>query len=144
MKTTFAKKGEIDRKWYIVDAKDQTLGRISTKIANILRGKNKAIFSPHVDCGDYVVVINAKDVKLTGKKEEQKNYYTHSQYPGGLKTIPIARLRAKKPTEVLKKAISGMIPRNKLHKPILSKLKLFAGPEHTHEAQQPEPLTLNN
>ncbi len=143
MKTTFAKKTDIDRKWYLIDAKDQTLGRLSTKIANILRGKEKPIFSPHVDCGDHVVVINAEQVKLTGNKEEQKVYYRHSGFPGGLKVIPVAKMRAEKPTQILQKAVFGMLPKNRLRKPLIQKLHIFAGEEHKHEAQQPEKIELN-
>lgn len=140
MKTTFAKKEDIQRKWYLVDAKDKTLGRLAVEIAKILRGKNKPTFSPHIDCGDYVIVINAGEVKLTGNKEDQKKYYRHSRFPGGLKTIPVAKLRADKPTEILKRAVTGMIPRNKLRKNIISKMKLFAGSEHDHIAQNPEKI----
>lgn len=142
MKTTFAKKDSVEKKWYIVDAKGKTLGRMSTEIANYLRGKNKPIFSPHVDCGDYVIVINTKEVKLTGNKESQKVYYRHSGFPGGLKETPVAKMRAEKPNEIVKKAVAGMLPKNKLRQVYLSKLKLFPGAEHNHEAQKPEKIEL--
>ncbi len=142
MKTTFAKKTDIDRKWYLIDAKDQTVGRLATQIANILRGKNKPIFSPHVDCGDFVVVINASEVKFSGNKEEQKLYYSHSGFPGALKSKTAAKLRTEKPTKILELAVRGMIPGNKLRKPIMSKLKLFPGEEHNHEAQKPEKIEM--
>lgn len=142
MKTYSPKKQDIDRKWYIVDAKDQTLGRIAVKIAVKLRGKDKPLFAPHVDCGDFVVVINAEKIKVTGDKMESKKYYRHSGYPGGLKTTPLKDLMVKKPTEALKKAIAGMIPANRLKKNILAKLKIYAGDEHPHEAQEPTPLPI--
>lgn len=142
MKTTFANKTTVQRNWYLVDAKDQTLGRLATKIADLLRGKNKPYFSPHVDCGDFVVVINAGEVKLTGNKENQKIYYHHTQFPGGLRETPISKLRIKKPNEILKRAVNGMLPKNKLRKEFMSKLKLFSGAEHNHEAQKPTQIDL--
>lgn len=141
MKTYTPKKGEIDRKWYIVDAKGQTLGRLATKIAVKLRGKDKPEFAPHVDCGDFVIVINAEQFAVTGNKMNAKMYYSHSGYPGAFKEKPLKKLLEEKPTEAFKQAVKGMIPRNKLRKPIMEKLKLYAGEEHPHEAQKPEILT---
>jgi large subunit ribosomal protein L13 len=141
MKTYSPKKGDIDRKWYIVDAKDQTLGRLATKIAVKLRGKDKPEFAPHVDCGDFVVVINADKFAVTGDKMNQKMYYSHSGYPGALKEKPLKKLMEEKPTEAFTRAVKGMIPRNKLRKPIMEKLKVYAGEDHPHEAQKPENLT---
>jgi large subunit ribosomal protein L13 len=141
MKTYSPKKDDIKRQWYIVDATDQTLGRIATKVAVKLRGKDKPLFAPHIDCGDFVVVINADKFKVTGSKMDSKMYHRHSGYPSGLKSMPLKDLLEKKPVEALKKAIAGMIPPNKLRKPILSKLKIYAGSEHPHEAQKPKPLT---
>ncbi|HMR01310.1 MAG TPA: 50S ribosomal protein L13 [Candidatus Gracilibacteria bacterium] len=143
MKTFSPKKADLTRKWYLVDAKGQTLGKLATEVANVLRGKNKPTFAPHVDCGDFVVIINAKDVKLTGAKIMQKKYYSHSRYPGGLKEQTAAELLEKHPERVLEKAIRGMIPPNKLRAQIISKLKIYAGEEHKHEAQQPETLTFS-
>ena len=141
MKTYSPKKGDIDRKWYIVDAKDQTLGRLATKIAVKLRGKDKPEFAPHVDCGDFVIVINADKFAVTGDKMNQKMYYSHSGYPGALKEKPLKKLMEEKPTEAFTRAVKGMIPRNKLRKPIMEKLKVYAGEDHPHEAQKPENLT---
>lgn len=140
MKTYSPKKDDINRKWYIADAKGQTLGRLATKIAVKLRGKDKPQFAPHIDCGDFVVVINAKDIAVTGKKMDDKMYYSHSGYPGAFKQKPLKKLMEEKPEEALKQAIKGMIPANRLRKQVMSKLKIFAGEEHTHEAQKPEPL----
>lgn len=136
-KTHIAKLTEIERKWYIVDAKDKVPGRIATTIANVLRGKNKAIFSPHMDCGDFVIVINAGKIAFTAGKESKKKYYKHSGFPGGLKTIVAKDLMAKKPTEVLKLAIRGMLPTNKLRDVVIKKLKLYADENHPHASQQP-------
>lgn len=141
MKTYSPKKQDIDRKWYIVDAKGQTLGRLATKIAIKLRGKDKPIFAPHIDCGDYVIVINAKEIAVTGRKMDDKHYYSHSGFPGGFRQKPLKKLLEEKPIEALKKAVQGMIPGNKLRKEVMTKLKIFEGPEHTHEAQKPQPLT---
>ncbi len=137
MKTHIPKKDDIDRKWYILDAKGRTLGRIATGIANKLRGKDKPIFSPHMDCGDFVIVINAEKVKLTGKKMSDKMYYRHSGFPSGLKSASAKEVLEKKPTKVLELAVSGMLPKNKLRKVFMKKLKLYAGEEHPHEAQNP-------
>lgn len=140
MKTYSPKKADINRKWYLVDAKGQTLGRLAVKVAVKLRGKDKPQFAPHVDCGDFVVVINAKDISVTGNKMDQKMYHTHSGFPGALKSTPLKKMMDIKPVDVVEKAIRGMIPRNRLRKPIMEKLKVYAGEEHPHEAQQPETL----
>lgn len=142
MKTVFVDTQKIERKWYVFDAKDQVLGRFATKIADILRGKNKPSFSPNHDNGDFVIIINAKDLKLTGTKEQDKMYYRHSRYPGGLKSESAETLRIQNPEKIVFEAIKGMIPRNKLRKPILSKLKIFASEEHNHEAQKPTNLEI--
>lgn len=144
MKTFSPKLEEVDknRKWYLVDAKDKTLGRIATKIAVILRGKNKPIFSPHIDCGDHVIVINADQIRLSGQKWEQKKYYTHSGYPGALKTRTAKEIKEKKPEYMLEEAVKGMIPRNRLRTHVLSKLKIYAGEDHKHTAQNPEKIDL--
>ena len=140
MKTYSAKTGEITREWYIVDAEGQTLGRLATQIADRLRGKGKPVFTPHVDTGDFVVVINAEKIAVTGKKLEQKMYYRHSGYPGGLTTRPLREQLERRPTEVLRKAVKGMLPRNRLSRQQLTKLKIYAGPAHPHEAQAPKQL----
>jgi large subunit ribosomal protein L13 len=140
MKTYSAKPGEITRDWYLVDAEGKTLGRIATQIADRLRGKGKTVFTPHVDTGDFVVVINAEKIAVTGKKLEQKIYYKHSGYPGGLRERTLQEQLNRQPTEVLRKAVKGMLPRNKLGRAQLTKLKIYAGPEHPHEAQEPTTL----
>jgi large subunit ribosomal protein L13 len=140
MKTYSAKPGEITRDWYLVDAEGKTLGRIATQIADRLRGKGKTVFTPHVDTGDFVVVINAEKIAVTGKKLEQKMYYKHSGYPGGLRERTLREQLDRQPTEVLRKAVKGMLPRNKLGRAQLTKLKIYAGPEHPHEAQEPTTL----
>lgn len=142
MKTYSPKKKDIERNWYIVDAKGKTLGRMSVEIAKVLRGKQKPQFAPHIDCGDFVIVINAKDIHVTGDKLNSKYYYSHSGYPGALKKKPLKDLLEEKPTEVVRRAVAGMIPRNKLKKEVLMKLKIYEGSEHPHEAQKPEPLTI--
>jgi large subunit ribosomal protein L13 len=139
MKTYSAKPSEVERKWYIVDAEDVVLGRMAAAIANILRGKHKPMFTPHIDCGDHVIVINAEKVRLTGRKREQKTYYRHTGYPGGIKSITAgAILDGKHPERVVEKAVQRMIPRGPLGRQQLTKLKVYAGPEHPHAAQQPE------
>jgi large subunit ribosomal protein L13 len=140
MKTYSAKPGEITRDWYLVDAEGKTLGRIATQIADRLRGKGKTSFTPHVDTGDFVVVINAEKIAVTGKKLEQKIYYKHSGYPGGLRERTLQEQLNRQPTEVLRKAVKGMLPRNKLGAAQLTKLKIYAGPEHPHVAQEPTTL----
>ena len=140
MKTVHLKSEEIERKWYLVDASDQVLGRIASRIATVLRGKHKPTFSPHLDSGDFVVVINAEKVRLTGKKEEKKQYFRHTGYPGGEKFIPVSEIRAKHPERIIAHAVKGMLPRGPLGRRQFRKLKVYAGPDHPHEAQRPEPL----
>ena len=140
MKTYTAKPGEIQRDWYVVDADGQILGRLATEIADTLRGKNKPAYTPHVDTGDFVIVVNAGKVRVTGKKLEQKIYYRHSGYPGGLRERTLAEQLARRPEEVIRKAVKGMLPKNKLAAAQLRKLKVYAGPEHPHAAQNPAPL----
>ncbi|MFT7184091.1 MAG: large subunit ribosomal protein L13 [Oceanicoccus sp.] len=144
MTTTHPKLSEVrlTRKWYILDAEGIVLGQIATKVANILRGKNKAIWHPSIDCGDNVIIINAEKVVLTGNKEEQKKYYSHSGYPGALKTVTAKKMRETFPERILEKAIAGMISRNRLKKHILTKLHVYAGSEHPHTGQNPETLSL--
>ena len=141
MKSYIAKPADIGHKWYVIDAEDKTLGKIAAEIAMILRGKKKPIYTPHVDCGDYVVVVNAEKVAVTGKKEKQKIYKNHSGYPGGLKETTLAELRAKKPEEIIRHAVKGMMPKGKLGRQMFKKLKVYAGPEHPHAAQNPEEWT---
>jgi large subunit ribosomal protein L13 len=142
MKTWNAKPGEVSRDWYVVDAEGQTLGRLATQIADTLRGKNKPQYTPHVDTGDFVVVVNAEKVAVTGNKLDEKLYHRHSGYPGGLRTRTLREQLERRPTEVIRKAVKGMLPRNRLSRAQLTKLKVYAGPEHPHEAQSPEPLKL--
>lgn len=143
MKRTYqAKKEEIDAKWYVVDADGKVLGRLASKVASVLRGKNKPIFTPHVDTGDFVVVVNAKKVVLTGKKLQDKSYYHYTGYPGGIREMSAEKMMAKKPTEVLRIAVKGMLPKNTLGRQMLRKLKVYAGPEHPHAAQKPTPLNV--
>ena len=144
MKTWNAKPGEIDRRWYLVDADGQTLGRLATRIADTLRGKDKPQYTPHVDTGDFVVVVNAEKVAVTGQKLDQKRYYRHSGYPGGLRERTLREQLERQPAEVLRKAVKGMLPRNRLARQQLTKLKIYAGPEHPHQAQAPEPLPLDS
>jgi large subunit ribosomal protein L13 len=140
MKTYTAKPGEIERHWYVVDAEAKTLGRLATQIADVLRGKDKPAYTPHVDTGDFVIVVNAEKVHVTGQKLDQKIYYRHSGYPGGLRTRTLREQLARRPEEVLRKAVKGMLPKNKLASGQLRKLKIYAGPDHPHAAQNPEPL----
>ncbi len=142
MKTYMANSNTVERKWYVVDAKGKTLGRLSSEIAKILRGKHKPTYTPHVDTGDFVIVINAEQVAITGNKAEQKLYRSHSKYPGGLKEITFDQLMDKKPTEAIMQAVKGMLPKNSLGRQMLKKLKVYAGSAHNHEAQQPELLEL--
>lgn len=142
--TVSAKASDFDRKWYVIDAEDQILGRLATQIADVLRGKNKVNFTPHVDCGDYVIVVNADKIKLTGHKLDQKMYTTHSGYLGGLKEVPYGRLLEKHPERIIEHAVKGMLPKNKLQKVFMKKLKVYPGPDHPHEAQQPEVLEAAN
>jgi len=140
MKTYSAKPGEIQRDWYVVDAEGQTLGRLATQIADRLRGKGKPQFTPHVDTGDFVVVVNAEKIAVTGNKLDNKMYYRHLGYPGGLRTRPLREQLDRVPTEVLRKAVRGMLPRNRLGRQQLTKLKIYVGPEHPHTAQDPKPF----
>ena len=143
MRTTYmAKPNQVERKWYVVDAEGQTLGRLASQVASVLRGKNKPEFTPHVDAGDFVIIINADKVKLTGKKLSNKYYYFHSMHPGGLKKFSAGEMLAKKPERVLELAVKGMLPKNRLGRQIGTKLKVYAGVEHPHEAQQPEVLEI--
>ena len=140
MRTYNAKPGEVERRWYVVDADGQTLGRLATQIADTLRGKGKPQYTPHVDTGDFVVVVNAEKVRVTGNKLDQKRYYRHSGYPGGLRSRTLREQLERRPTEVIRKAVKGMLPRNRLARQQINKLKIYAGPEHPHEAQAPQPL----
>ena len=142
MKTISAKKESVTRSWYVVDATDKTLGRLSTEIANRLRGKHKPEFTPHVDTGDYIVVVNAEKVKVTGNKTTDKIYHHHTGYPGGIKSITFDKLIDKAPERIIEKAVKGMMPKNKLSNSMMSKLKIYAGSEHPHTAQQPTPLEI--
>ncbi|GBE58084.1 50S ribosomal protein L13 [bacterium BMS3Abin01] len=142
MKTYIAKPATIERNWRLVDARGQHLGRLATRIASTLRGKNKPEYTPHIDTGDFVVVINAKRVAVTGNKMQDKIYYRHSGYPGGLKERNLAQMMDRKPEEVLRLAVKGMMPKNRLARAQLKKLKIYAGPDHPHEAQQPKELEL--
>ena len=142
MKTYQATKEELDPKWYVVNAEGKVLGRLSAGLARILKGKNKPIYTPHVDTGDFVIVVNAGKVTLTGKKLKDKIYYHHTGYPGGIRQTTAEKLLAKKPTEVIRIAVKGMLPKNSLGRQMLRKLKLYAGPNHPHEAQKPAPLEL--
>ena len=145
MRTTYmAKPGEVDRKWYIVDAKDVSLGRVASVVASILRGKNKPTFTPHVDTGDNVIVINAADVKLTGKKASRKIYYRHSNHPGGLKQRTAGDFRAKEPAKMVEQTIKGMLPHTPLGCKMGMKLHVYAGEDHSHAAQKPEKLDITN
>ena len=140
MKTYSAKPGEVTREWYLVDAEGKTLGRLATQIADTLRGKRKPQYTPHVDTGDFVVVVNAEKILVTGNKLDQKRYYRHSGYPGGLRSRTLREQLDRRPTEVLRVAVKGMLPKNRLARQQLTKLKIYAGPEHPHEAQNPRPL----
>jgi len=138
MSTPMAKKGEIEQKWFLVDAKGKTLGRLATRIAILLRGKHKPIFTPHVDTGDFVVVVNAEKVNLTGKKWEEKLYIYHTGYPGGLKSTSAGKVKKTKPQRLITMAVQGMLPKTKLGKKMIKKLKVYSGEAHPHQAQQPE------
>jgi large subunit ribosomal protein L13 len=143
MKTLIPKADQIQQNWYVVDATDQVLGRLATRVATIIRGKNKPYFSPHLDTGDFVIVINAEKVRLTGNKELQKTYQRYSGYPDGLKTISYKRMMAEKPDEIIRHAVKGMLPKNILGRQLLQKLKIYAGGNHPHQAQKPETLALD-
>jgi large subunit ribosomal protein L13 len=140
MKTYSAKPGEVTREWYLVDAEGKTLGRLATQIADTLRGKRKPQYTPHIDTGDFVIVVNAEKIQVTGNKLDQKRYYRHSGYPGGLRSRTLREQLDRRPTEVLRVAVKGMLPKNRLARQQLTKLKIYAGPEHPHEAQNPRPF----
>ena len=142
MKTYVTKPGSVEREWYVVDAEGQTLGRFASQIAAVLRGKHKPQYSPAVDVGDFVIVVNAEKIRVTGRKMKQKKYYRHSRYPGGLREITLEDQLDRHPTRVIKAAVKGMLPRNRLGRKIFKKLKVYAGPDHPHQAQQPKPLEL--
>ena len=141
MKTFMASPATIDRKWYVVDATDMTLGRLASEVAKVLRGKNKAIFTPHIDTGDYVIIVNAEKIKVTGKKLDQKIYYHHSDYVGGMKETTLKDMMAKKPEKVVELAVKGMLPKGPLGRQMYKKLHVYAGPDHEQAAQKPEVLT---
>ncbi|MDZ7336976.1 MAG: 50S ribosomal protein L13 [candidate division KSB1 bacterium] len=143
MKTFVPKQKHVQQKWYVVDATDQILGRLASRIAAVLRGKHKPIFTPHLDTGDFVVVVNAAKVKVTGKKTEQKRYYRYTGYPGGLRVEEYRKLIQERPERVLRHAVWGMLPHNSLGRKLLKKLKIYPGAEHPHQAQQPEPLAVD-
>ena len=142
MKTYMAKKGEVERKWYVIDASDKIVGRLATKIATILRGKHKPVYTPHVDTGDFVIVVNAEKIKFTGTKLEKKIYYKHTGYIGGLKETTAKKMLEKKPEEIIRLAVKGMLPKGRLGRKLLKKLKVYRGSEHPHQAQQPEKLEI--
>ena len=141
MKSFMASPATIERKWYVVDAADMTLGRLASEVAKVLRGKNKPTFTPHIDTGDYVIVVNAEKVKVTGKKLDQKIYYHHSDYVGGMKETTLREMLAKKPEKVVELAVKGMLPKGPIGREMYTKLFVYAGPEHKHQAQKPEALT---
>ena len=141
MKSYIAKPQEVERKWYVVDADGQTLGRLASEVAAILRGKKKPTYTPHVDTGDYVIVINAEKINVTGKKRKEKSYKRHTGYPGGLREITFEKLQAKNPEEIIRHAVKGMMPKGVLGRQMYKKLKVYAGPEHNHIAQKPETWT---
>jgi len=140
--TRFIKTEDADRKWYVVDAKDQVLGRLATRIASVIRGKHKPIFTPNMDTGDFVIVINAEKVRLTGKRETQKEYFSHSGFPGGVRIRTFAELKEKHPERIIEKAVKGMLPKNRLGRKLIKKLKVYAGETHPQAAQKPEILSL--
>ena len=142
MKSFIAKPAEVERKWYVVDADGKTLGRLASEVASVLRGKNKPTYTPHVDCGDYVIVINAEKVAVTGKKRSEKIYKKHTGYPGGLREITFDKLQQKKPEEIIRHAVKGMLPDGALGRQMFKKLKVYAGSEHPHTAQKPETLEI--
>ena len=142
MKSFMASPSTVERKWYVVDAEGKTLGRLASEVANVLRGKNKPIYTPHIDTGDYVIVVNAEKVKVTGKKLEQKIYYHHSEYVGGMKETTLKEMMQKKPEFVITHAVKGMLPKGPLGRQMLTKLHVYAGPEHNHAAQKPETLDI--
>jgi large subunit ribosomal protein L13 len=143
VRTYTPRPGDVDRRWHVIDASDVVLGRLASQVAQLLRGKHKAVYAPHVDTGDFVVIINAEKVALTGNKREQKLAYRHSGYPGGLKAMGYTEMLATKPTRAVEKAIAGMLPKTSLGRQMMSKLKVYAGPEHPHAAQKPQPYEIN-
>lgn len=142
MKSYIAKPAEVQRKWYVVDAEGKTLGRLASEVASVLRGKNKPTYTPHVDCGDNVIVVNAEKVSVTGKKRKEKIYVSYSGFPGGKKEVTFEEMQAKKPEEIIRHAVKGMLPEGKLGRQMFKKLHVYAGPEHKHAAQKPEPLEI--
>ncbi len=142
MKTFVTKPAEVERRWYVVDAEGKTLGRLSSQVAAILRGKHKPTYSPSVDCGDFVIVVNADKIAVTGQRMEQKKYYRHSGYPGGLREFSLREQLNRHPTRPIELAVRGMLPKNRLGRKMIKKLKVYAGPDHPHQAQQPEALEL--
>ena len=142
MKSFIASPSTVERKWYVVDAEGKTLGRLASEVANVLRGKNKPIYTPHIDTGDYVIVVNAEKIKVTGKKLDQKIYYHHSEYVGGMKETTLKEMMNKKPEFVITHAVKGMLPKGPLGRQMLTKLHVYAGPEHKHAAQKPEALDI--
>ncbi|MFC3688440.1 50S ribosomal protein L13 [Aquipuribacter hungaricus] len=143
MRTYTPRHDDVERQWLVIDASDVVLGRLASQVAQLLRGKHKAVYAPHVDTGDYVIVVNAAEVALTGSKRDQKIAYRHSGFPGGLKAVGYTELLATKPTRAVEKAIAGMLPKNTLGRQMLGKLKVYAGPEHPHAAQQPQPYQIS-
>lgn len=142
MSTSIAKKADLQKDWYVVDLEDKVLGRAATEIARVLRGKHKPIFTPSVDTGDFVIVVNADKVRLTGNKLSQKTYYRHSGYPGGIRSVTAGKLLEQNPEEVIRKAVKGMLPKNKLGRQMFKKLKVYSSSDHPHQAQQPKELKL--
>lgn len=142
MKTYHAKPGEVEREWLLIDATDMVLGRLASEVAQILKGKRKPTYTPHVDTGDFVIIVNAEKVRLTGSKASSKTYYRHSGYPGGLKEVSFERMLAKHPERVIERAVKGMLPKNSLGRAMFRKLKVYAGPDHPHHAQKPRRITL--
>ena len=142
MKTYMPNPSQVERKWYVVDAEGQTLGRLASEVAKVLRGKNKAIFTPHIDTGDYVIVVNAEKIKVTGKKLDQKIYYSHSDYVGGMKETTLREMLEKKPEKVIELAVKGMLPKGPLGRSMITKLHVYAGPDHEQAAQKPEVLEI--
>jgi len=143
MRTWTYRPGSVEREWYVIDAKDLVLGRLATRIATILRGKHRPQYTPYADCGDHVVVINAEKVRATGRKEAQKTYYRHTQYPGGLKSITLEKQREKHPERIIEAAVKGMLPKSSLGRKMIKKMNVYAGDRHPHAAQQPKPLSLD-
>jgi len=143
MRTWTYRPGSIEREWYVIDASDAVLGRLATRVASILRGKHRPQYTPHADCGDHVIIVNAEKIRVTGRKEEQKNYYRHSQYPGGLKSITLEKQRDKHPERIIKAAVKGMLPKNALGRKMIRKMNVYTGGKHPHAAQQPKPMNLD-